>query len=317
MQYGSQRKWVICVGDLNFDVVASFESSLASSRDTFLTSLHLSLGGGAANVAVGLARLGLTSVLITRIGRDLFGRYLIQKLKTETVQTAHVQIDPSQQTGFVVSLISANGERILHSFRGANIDLKHKKIKYRDLPASSICHISGYSFLQDSQRATSLKLIDFAQQKDWSVSVDLGPEMNRISRADLSTILDRTDLLLISQNEALQISRTPSWSEAIDYLLEAGPDIVALKSGAKGCYVGRDQFRHHVQPFKVKAIDTTGAGDAFNSGFIFGITEGWSLERSALAGNAVAAMKITRAGAIDGLPTREQLMTFLQKNKAI
>jgi len=316
MQQESRRKNVICVGDLNFDVIASLESSLRSSHDMFLSSLHLSLGGGAANVAVGLARLGITSILISRVGRDQFGTYLIRKLGMDKVQTRHIQIDPSLQTGFVVSLVSQRGERTLYSFRGANLNLNYDEVDYSDVPPSSITHISGYSFLQDPQRASSLKLIEFARRNGWSVSVDLGPELNALKRSDLATVIRRTNLLFISHNEGLRLYRTRSWIDAIDNLLAAGPDIVVLKSGQKGCYVGRDETRQHVQAFEEEAVDTTGAGDAFNSGFIFGMTQGWSINKAASAGNAVAAMKIRTPGAVDGLPMRQQLVRFLQKNKA-
>ncbi len=265
-------------------------------------------------MAVGLARLKVPSVLISRVGNDLFGEFLLKELREEGVRTKHVQVDPHASTGFVVALVSKNGERVLYSFRGANVKLRYEEVEYSSLSDVTIFHLSGYSFLEDPQRTSSLKLIALAHRIGSRVSVDLGPELVEINAQDLEQIIRRANVLFLSADEALRLYHTSSWVDSIRQLLKAGPNTVALKAGEKGCYVGRGKATVHVQPFHVKAVDTTGAGDAFNSGFLLGILSNWTLERTATMANAVAALKITKAGAVDGLPTRKQLIRFL-KNK--
>ncbi len=307
-------KRVVCVGDLNLDVIAFVRAEPQLSRDEYLSSVKPSLGGGAANVAVGLARLNVPSVLISRVGNDLFGQFLLRELGEESVGTKHIQVDPRASTGFVVALISKNGERTMYSFRGANVKLSYEEVEYSSLSEITIFHLSGYSFLEDPQRTSTLRLMELAYRFRSRVSVDLGPERAQIDAEDLSQIIARANVLFLSADDALRLYHTSSWIDSIRQLLKAGPNTVALKAGKKGCYVGRGKATVHVQPFHVKAVDTTGAGDAFDAGFLLGILNDWSLEKTATIANAVAALKITKAGAVDGLPTRKELIRFL-KNK--
>lgn len=312
----SHGKRVVCVGDSNLDVIAFLKAEPQRSRDRYLSSAEPSLGGSAANVAVGLVRLNVPSLLISRVGSDLFGEFLLKELRDEGVGTKHVQVDPHTNTGFVVALVSKNGERVLYSFRGANVKLSYEEVESGSLSDVTIFHLSGYSFLEDPQRTSSLKLMDLARRFGSRVSVDLGPELVGINAQDLAQIIKRANVLFLSADEALRLYHTSSWIDSIRQLLKEGPNTVALKGGERGCYVGRGKARLHVQPFHVKTVDTTGAGDAFNSGFLWGILSDWTLERTATTANAVAALKITRAGAVDGLPTKKELIRFLKNKQA-
>ena len=121
------------------------------------------------------------------------------------------------------------------------------------------------------------------------------------------------DLLLVNEAECRLLTAVSDLSNAVELLIEKGPKIVVVKRGSHGCYVATPEERFSVKAFDIHALDTTGAGDAFDAAFIAMVLEEKPLEEAARFSNAVGALVSTKFGAREGLPSREQVMDFLSE----
>jgi len=304
---------VVAVGDANVDLIAPVESFPGKGGEVSTDKLHKCAGGSAANLCVALARLGLNSRFIGRVGDDLFGHFLIDNFRKEKVDISQLQIDQKVGTGLHFIAITRDGERTMYGFRGANIYLAADEIDMAPVKSSRILHISGYVLLRDPQRKTTMKILKVARGAGALVSLDVGvlPATRATNR--VCSILRYVDILLLGEREASALVGTKKPEKAAKDILKFGPKIVALKLGRKGCFILTEMERVRSPAFPIKVVDTTGAGDAFDAGFLTGVIGKWGLKRTARFANAVGAISTTKIGAQSALPNRREVERFLRR----
>jgi len=198
------------------------------------------------------------------------------------------------------------------SFRGVNLKLRPEEIPQKYIADSRLLHVSGYSLVRAPQCDAALTAMKYAKETNVRISLDPSPLVHVAPRKVLVEALGLVDVLLPNEAEAKYISHKKNLRNAGRTLLEKGASIVAMKLGPKGCLVMNEDEEFRVPGFKVKMIDTTGAGDAYNAGFLAGHLRGWSLKRSAEFANAAAALKTTKGGARNGLPRIGELEAFMR-----
>lgn len=310
------KRSVLAVGDANVDLIARITLFPKRGGEVLLERLERRAGGSAANFSVAVSRLGLSSGFIGRVGDDSFGRFLIDEFKREKVNVDQLQVDKEIGTGLTFILVTEDGERTMFGFRGANVYLSADEIDASYVQNADVLHISGYSLLRDPQRGAALKILDRAKRAGTFISFDAGilPTMKVANL--LRTVLRSVDLLFLSETEAKLLMGVKNPEKAARCALKLGPKIVALKLGERGSLVLTEGKEIRSPAFDVKVADTTGAGDAFDAGFLIGVTEGWDHEKAARFANAVGALSAMKVGARAALPTIGEVEGFLRRFRA-
>ncbi|MGI8626544.1 MAG: carbohydrate kinase family protein [Geodermatophilaceae bacterium] len=288
---------VLVVGDVNFDVLVRPERPIESGTD-IPADIRQRPGGAGANVAVGLARLGVSVTLAGCVGATDSGP-IIDRLRDAGVRLA-LRAVGGLTTGAIVAIIGRDGERSMASDRGANLALRES-----DLPESLIAghrhlHVSGYTLFEAGTRSAALAAIGRARALGSSVSVDpasVGP-LQEYGVAQFLADVAGVDLLLPNTDEALALSGAPDVAAAATSLNSAFP-VVAVTCGADGAvWVDRNGLlRQSTSPRSGPVLDTTGAGDACTAGLLAGWLSGQSPTRCLAAGQDAAADAVTRWGA--------------------
>lgn len=284
-------------------------------------------GGAPANFAVGLARLGVNIAFIGKVGDDPFGEYLLNVLKNEKVNTENViKAQKNERTALAFVSLDEDAERdfVFYRKNAADLQFTEKELKVDYLVNAKYIHFGTVSLTEEPSRTATISAIERCREAggkscfDPNLRLDLWENLETF-REIIDKVLKKTDIMYPSLEELKIILQREDVEEqeAIDLIMEKYPiDIVALKRGKEGCLIKkREDFFLTIPAFEVHVLDTTGAGDGFNVGFIFGLIEEKSIEEAGIIGNAVGALVIQKKGAMTSLPSREELQEFLKNQK--
>jgi len=200
----------------------------------------------------------------------------------------------------------------MFGLRGANARTDPAPIAPGVLDGARLLHVSGYALLQPPQRDAALRLVDFAVQRGVSVSLDTGLQPALAVPDIIRRLLPRLSICVLGIEEARALIDVDAPADAAAALVDRGVKMVGLKLGAQGC-LAADAFRvEHLPAFEVPIVDTTGAGDAFSAGMIFGWLRGSGLQATGTLANALGALAATVWGAGPELPGRAELLHMLR-----
>lgn len=295
---------VIGFGALNLDRLFQVNKIACKDEEGYIENLQESCGGSAANTIIGLSRLGLETGFIGKIGSDREGETLLQNLNAEDVNTEGIIKGSDGRSGTVHGYVDRKGERALYVDPGVNDQINILEINREYASNTKILHLT--SFVGDSIKAQEALLENLPEQ----VTVSLDPGMIYANKGieSLEKILNRTDILLINQMELdILLSHLKNLEDKIKAILNYPIEILVIKQGQKGCLVTDGPKTYLLDAFKVDCHDTTGAGDAFNSGFLYGLLEGKNIKESAMIGNFVASCCVQELGATTGLPSKSDV----------
>jgi len=310
---------VVGLGALNMDYLYQVERIL-DDGEAVVNETKISPGGSAANTIYGLAKLGVNTGVIGVVGDDTEGKVSIQDLQTVGVDTSQIRIKPGAKTGSVLCLTDRLGKRSLYVTPGANNRLTIDDLDLTYINRAGMLHIS--SFAHDRQFKVLLELMG---RLGSSIKVSFAPGVLHSAKRlqALTPILARTHVLFINQHELKQLTGEDVIVGA-ENCLKQGCHMVAVTSGkgmrlelGKGVspimatsYIRDADNEYAIEATGQKMIseaDTTGAGDAFAAGFIFGLLRGKKLEECGRLGNIVAQFSISQIGARESLPTLGEL----------
>lgn len=292
---------VVCLGILVADVVVRPVDSLPERDSLALVErIELQAGGSALSTASALARLGLRSAAVGKVGRDAFGDFLVQTLDERGVERSGVVRDPDARTSASVALVASDGARSFLHMTAADADLSLDDLD-RDLLFSGRClHVAGVGVLELLDGEPLAALLADARAHGIVTSVDTTWDpTGRWRRID--PVLRYVDLMCPSLAEARAISGEHEPERVARWLRDRGVGEVALTMGADGCYADGEGFAGYVQAPHVDAVDGTGAGDAFAAGLLRGRCAGWTFEASVRFASAAGALATTALGAFAGV----------------
>ena len=293
-------------GALNLDRLYQVNKIAGEDEEAYITELNESCGGSAANTIIGMARLGLATGFLGKVASDREGDLLLENLKKEGVDTGGVIKSYHGRSGTVQGFVDTEGDRALYVDPGVNDEIRSQEINLEYLSNTRLIHLT--SFVGKSIQAQK-ELLDAIPSKI-TVSMDPGMIYAQKGIKTIEALLNRTDILLLNQKELeLMTPQINQEEEKIQRLLDFGIKILVVKQGERGCMVTDGDESHFLRAFNVNCQDTTGAGDAFNSGFLYGFLRGKSLERSAIIGNFVASCCVKAAGATSGLPSLSEIIS--------
>ena len=300
-------KAISVVGSIHMDFII-FTDRFPKPGETITgKGFEMQPGGKGANQAVAVARLGKEVYMIGRVGDDYVGDQLIRNLKENKVNTFHVFKTPGVHSGIALITVDSKGENTIVVAPGADNYLLPKDIDDAEesLKKSKILLI---------QYEIPPKTIQYAvkKAKNLGLTVIVNPAFVRKLPNEFYKYVD---ILTPNRLEALEITGEKTVLEAGRKLLKMGVGTVVITLGAEGALVFHGKGHFKIPAVKVKPVDTTGAGDAFNGALAVAILEEKSIEEAVKFASAAAALKVTKPGAQRGLPSREELESFLENIK--
>jgi sugar/nucleoside kinase (ribokinase family) len=309
---------VVCVGVLCADVLAKPVDKLPEKGKLgLIDQLQLQIGGCASNTAIDLAKIGLTSVMIGKIGDDGFGKFLQEALRHEGVATEGLSVDQTVQTSASVVLIGRDGERSIIHCLGSNARFAFEDINLALVKQSKILFIAGTFLMPQFDGAGAEKLLKLAKDAGRVCCMDTawdstGQWMNKIERT-----LQYLDWFMPSYEEAKELSGQMIPEAIAEVFRTKGAKNVVIKLGKDGCYVKPEHDQGFYTPtyLDVEVIDTSGAGDAFCAGFLTGLAKGWDMRECARFANAVGTHCVMAIGTTTGIKTLEQIVSFMEKHR--
>lgn len=295
---------VIGFGALNVDKLHTVENIACNDEESFIKSQKDTPGGSAANTVIGLARLGCPTSIIGKIAEDDDGDLIELNLAMNEVYTNNLIYADKGNTGKVLGFVDEKGERCLYVDPGVNDEIVLDEINLLNLSKCKIMHYT--SFVGDSFK-TQIELLDKLND---NTLLSFDPGMLYVQKGfdELKPILDRTDILLINESELRLLCNNDkdSLKDLAIGFLELGIGTVVVKQGAKGVFAMDNSTDCFVEAYKSDVVDTTGAGDSFNSGFLYSFLKGYDLEKSCKIGNWVASKSIEGFG-MDKFPSAKDL----------
>jgi ribokinase len=303
---------VIGFGAMNMDRLYRVQRVLVDGEAPIIQQM-LAPGGSAANTIYGLAKLGVNTGFIGAVGDDDEGELLLDDFQSMGVDTSQIKIKSAAATSSVLCLTDRRGRRALYVSPGANGLLTWQDIDLQYLNQARIIHLS--SFVADEQFQLQHRVLSAISP---SVKVSLAPGALYADKGwdALAPWLKRASVLFVNQREMRALTGE-EFEAGARRCLEQGCGIVVVTLG-KGidrgkpiaCYINDGAREYYIEAQRGErgtVIDTTGAGDAFATGFLYGLLKGEELRNCGLLGQAVARLAISKMGARAGLPSLSQL----------
>ena len=306
---------VIGLGALNFDHIYKVERIL-DDGEAVIDEVRSFPGGSAANTIYGLARLGVNCGFAGAVGDDAEGKAMLKNFQKAGVDTNHIRAKQGAKTGSVICLSDRAGRRSLYVIPGANNLLTAGDLDVNYLNQVKVLHLS--SFVDDDQFKMQLELTG---RLDPSVKLSFAPGSLYASRGikALAPLLKRTHVLFLNQEELRQLTGK-DLADGAETCLEQGCQIIVVTLGSgRTLDIGNKEAVAYIRDgngeYMMEAplgdsadsVDTTGAGDAFNVGFLYGLLREKGPEECGRLGDIVARFCISKVGARTGLPSADQL----------
>ena len=306
---------VLCMGRSSIDLYAN-DIGVPFEEITGFAAL---VGGCPTNISVGTHRLGSKSALLTAVGNDKVGDFILHFLKNEGVDTKFTPTKPGRRTSAVLLGIQPPDKFPLIYYRdnNANIELTIDDVLAAPVADSSILLISGTGLSKEPSRSATQFAAELAGSVGTEVILDIDyrPDQWHDARAFGMTIrvtLPLADIAIGTETEILAATGAKSADEAVQRLLQGVRKAVVFKLGEEGSRVyTKDGKIHEAKPFKITVLNVLGAGDAYASGFIYGRLQGWDWAKSARMGNATGAIVVTRQGCANDMPTLAEATDFI------
>jgi len=286
---------------------------------TEVTSFDAYVGGCPTNISVGTRRLGLQSALLTAVGQDQVGDFVLAFLEREGIETRFIPRKPKHRTSAVILTIMPPDRFPLTYYREgcADRELTCDDVRAAPVEESAIVVVSGTGLTHEPSRSATLFAAERARAAGRDVFLDLDYRPDQWgSRADYSEtarrLSSRSTIVVGTEDEVVAAADDNDLPRAIDAVLASGPETLIVKRGADGASIcTRGAAPRDVPSFPIEVLNVLGAGDAFASGLIWGLRRGLPLERAVRMGNAVGAIVVTRHGCANFMPTEPEVEEFV------
>lgn len=297
------------------------------------------LGGAGCITSIALAKLGVRTGVIGKLGNDALGRLIKSELEKFGIDTKGIIFDSGANTSTTMALVDRRGERTFLHSPGSNAKISFKDVMkllnyIRDARHLHVGHFGLLTTLepnmaklfqkikQKTKTAISLDVVghlDMLQKikkkTDVTISLDTGGSQKKLGFKKIKPCLKYVDIFIPSLEEARTLTGIKTISQIIKTFLSAGNiKIIGIKMGKRGCFLKSGEEECFIPAFRVKAVDTLGAGDSFYAGFLAAWLKGWNLYKCGRFANAVGAHCVSAAGGTQGIKTFKETLKFVQKH---
>ncbi len=296
---------LLVVGEINPDLIlrGSDLTPAFGQAEKLVENATLTIGSSSVMVACGAARLGLKTAFVGVVGDDVFGRFMLDAMRAREIDVSGCKVDAGVQTGFSI-ILSQPADRAILTYSGSIAELKLSDVDTRVLERTRHLHVGSF-FLLDGLRPDLPELFGRAKTQGLSTSLDTNWDPSGHWDAGLEKLWPVCDVFLPNEQELLKIAGQEKFEAALDTLSTQIPTI-AVKAGAKGGVARQAEQTVTAPPLEIEVVDTTGAGDSFNAGFLYGYLSEWSLEQSLRLACACGSLSTRGAGGTDRQPTLEE-----------
>ncbi|RAV10899.1 carbohydrate kinase family protein [Paenibacillus contaminans] len=302
---------VFILGELNVDLILTGIDILPEwNKEKLADTFELAMGSSSAITACVLAGLGADVSFVGVVGDDDYGRFMIGSLRQAGIDTSYVTVDPAIRTGVTISMSTAK-DRALLTYMGSIRSLEPRHIPEAAYMQGNHIHFGSY-FLQEGMRGHWQDVFAKARNAGVTTSFDTGWDPNEDWHADaIGRLLTATDLFIPSRDEFTRIFPGSTLEESAARLPESRGRVAVKCGGAGAVLYGADGSRLEGKPFRVTPVDTTGAGDSFNAGLIYGFLSGMSDPDMLMFANASGALATQRIGGAGSVPRHEDVLAFI------
>lgn len=301
---------LLVVGEINPDLIVRGDDLTPAfgQAEKLVDHADLEIGSSAAIMACGAARLGLRTAFVGVVGDDPFGHFMLDAMARRDVDVGACRVDPALRTGVSV-ILSRPSDRAILTFPGAIPALRAADVPDALLERSAHLHLGSY-FLLDALRPDAPALFERARARGLTTSLDTNFDPSGAWDGGLEQLLPWVDVLLPNDTEALRLSGRSDIPAALD-VLAGRVGTVAVKRGPDGGEARRGREAARRGALAVEVADTTGAGDTFDAGFLYGWTRGWPLEACLTLGTACGSLSTRAAGGTAAQPTLQDVRRAL------
>lgn len=305
-----QKPKILVIGELNVDIVATGLRSVPQMGAEILAEkCELTLGSASAIFAAGIAKLGHRVTFFSHVGQDYFGDFCLRALKQSGVSTRHVTRKAEEKTGVTIAL-SGKRDRALVTYAGAVATFKADSVDETAMSKHAHLHLTSY-YLQTGLRPSYPHLFQQAKASGLTTSFDPNSDPRDKWDRNIDAVLNHTDVLFVNEREALRLTRSNTLNDALK-TLGTKVNCAVVKRGARGASAIQNQKLFNDRGFRVRAIDTTGAGDSFDAGFLSAYLRNEPLAECLRIGNACGALSAMSVGGTVGQPTPQALQEFIR-----
>lgn len=302
---------VLFIGDINVDIVMGGLKTLpVIDKEITCKTFEITMGSTAVFAACAYAFLGGSSFMLGLAGNDDYGRFMVQGMQKFGIDTRFVQFTDTVKTGVTVNLIHKSS-RTQITYPGTIAELGIDHIDPTVFQHINHAHFAGIYQQYTLQPALTQLLMT---AKNQGITTSLDPQWDEREQWEgMEEWLPLLSYLFINEDEALSLTRAARVEDAWKILSEKTPCPI-IKAGKKGCLVGGEQGMLWIPAFPVEVVDTVGAGDAFDAGFLFGVYDkGMSIRRAACFANAVGAKNCLSVGGINPLLDYQITIQFMEE----
>ncbi len=317
---------VVTFGELLIDFVSTESGVSLIEAPAFVKAA----GGAPANVAVALARLGVSSGFIGKVGDDDFGHFLAQTLAGNGVDTSAILFSQEARTALAFVSVKEDGERNFMFYRHPSADMliRPEEIDAEYIKEARVFHYGSISLISEPSRSATLEALRCARGNGLLISYDPNLRLSlwpspAEARRGIELGWDFADIIKISEEELDFLAGTQDLERGAHEVFHSELKLLVISRGREGCYFATTKERGYVPGYRVATVDTTGAGDGFVAGLLAGLLEiGFQLDSSESLfdvlrlANAVGALTTTKRGAIPALPTREKVLRFIETSSS-
>lgn len=299
---------ILVIGSSNMDLVVQVPRCPAAGETLFGSSFTTNYGGKGANQAVAVARIGSGVTFMTKLGNDTFGQQMRQHFSEEGMDLTHILTDAESPTGTALITVEDKGENRIIVVPGANARLTENDVE------SLSAEINSCRFVLTQLEIplpTVLRVAEMTSAAGKQLILNPAP-----ARPLPDSLLQKVFLITPNETEAeiltgIRVSDVESARRAALWFREKGVQQIVITMGSQGAFVFTDDLQGMVPAYKVKAIDTTAAGDVFNGALTVALSEGKTTADAARFGCAASALAVMRPGAQSSIPTRTEIDAFL------
>jgi len=310
-------KRVACVGILVADVIVEpVKEYPKKGLLAPVNSITMHNGGNAMTAAINLSKLGVPSVLVGKVGGDIFGDYLKRRLSEEGVSIDGIKTDESVQTSASVLMIEeGSGERSFFHCVGSNATFCYDDIDFSVIEKSDIVFVTGTYLMETFDGEQTMRFLKKCKEMGKITALDVCWDSKNRWGELLNCAMPYIDFFLPSIDEAKNIAGSDSLEEMSDIFFNNGVKTVVINCGKAGCYfrASKEDKGIMIPAYRMEnVVDTTGAGDSFCSGFLAALSREEPITECAKVGNATGAFCVTQKGATSGIPTYEDVISFIK-----
>jgi len=306
---------VVSIGDLAADIALKIPHfPIKAEEIQIIHDVNLE-PGGAGNFLITGSRLGLHTIALGAIGAaDFFGPAVLKILMMENVDTHHVIRQSEGNTTTVFVIIDEKGQHTFLGQYGSGQEIQYSREWDEVIHQADWVQTWGYGLKEKATSQAMLTAMKTAKEQNIPVCFDVGPHLSDLTQQQWREVISAATVIMLTESEIPPfMQHHNNWRDAESFL-SLGAHWVCVKRGSNGCILISNQGSEEISGFPVRFRDSTGAGDAFAAGFAYAILQGAEPQQAASFANLVGAVKTQKIGSGRNMPTKEEILDYIEKN---